>query len=400
MNRVAIVAWLLVLALALAALEFTARIAFPLPALGNFNRIDYSPTTITPSMRPLRYLMNSALLWESEPDHARSEMNLNLYGFRDKPWDVLHKRAPRLAIVGDSFIEGFLTTDETTIPALFAREAQAHGQALEVYNLGVGGTGLIDYFKLIQDAATALAPDEIIIAFYANDFAGAPQFGPALIRPPFIPVYRRPWVPRIAQIAKRLAAHQPVALAWHSKPVPFVAPVPDPSNPWTQHAAELAPKVDPELADAMRRATFNPFVTDELVEYAYYLRQSIDVSAYLQFMRDYLAQRGCKLRLAYIPYSAQVSDYYIPFKHHYGGRDVASLTAPEYQVNAAHIAQVSNRLGIPFLDLTPLLREREARGEHLYWDYDLHFRPAGYAFVANALYDWRSGTATADAAAH
>jgi lysophospholipase L1-like esterase len=95
-----------------------------------------------------------------------------------------------------------------------------------------------------------------------------------------------------------------------------------------------------------------------------------------------------KLRLAYIPYPAQVSDYYIPFKHRYGGRDVASMSGPEFQVQAAHIAQVASQLSVPFLDLTPLLRAREAAGEHLYWDYDHHFRPAGYAFVADALYAW------------
>ena len=38
---------------------------------------------------------------------------------------------------------------------------------------------------------------------------------------------------------------------------------------------------------------------------------------------------------------------------------------------------------MPFLDLTPQLRAREAAGEHLYWDYDHHFRPAGYAFAAD-----------------
>ena len=34
----------------------------------------------------------------------------------------------------------------------------------------------------------------------------------------------------------------------------------------------------------------------------------------------------------------------------------------------------------------------EAAGDHLYWDYDHHFRPAGYAFVADAHYAWAAAT--------
>ena len=35
-------------------------------------------------------------------------MHLNLYGFRDGAWDVRHKRARRILFVGDSFVEGFM----------------------------------------------------------------------------------------------------------------------------------------------------------------------------------------------------------------------------------------------------------------------------------------------------
>ena len=117
------------------------------------------------------------------------------------------------------------------------------------------------------------------------------------------------------------------------------------------------------------------------------------MTTHLTFLRDFLAARGVRLRLAYLPYPAQVSDYYIPFKHRFGGRDVTSMSGPEFQVQAAHIAQVAAGLGVPFLDLTPQLRAREAAGEHLYWDYDHHFRPAGYAFAADALYAWARGAA-------
>jgi len=387
-RRVAIAAWGAAILLGFTILEVAARIVFPLPAIGNFNRIEYALTAISPSMRNKHYLMNSTLAWTSEPDHAGSTMHLNLYGFRDAQWDVLHKRAPRIVFVGDSFVEGFMAGDDQTIPAVFARRAREAGQAVEVFNLGVGAAGLSDYMKIVQDAVPALKPDEIVLVFYANDFAGEPPFTSERIRPPFEPRYRPAWLPRIVQVTRRLIAGEPVALRWHGGPKPFLAAVPDPTNPWTMREAELAPKVDPDIADAMRRATFNPHAVDELAEYAIQFRRVVDVTTHLMFLRDFLAARGVSLRLAYVPYPAQVSDYYVPFKHRFGGRNVTSMSGPEFQVQAAHIAQVAEGLGVPFLDLTPPLRAREATGEHLYFDYDHHFRPAGYAFAADALYAW------------
>jgi lysophospholipase L1-like esterase len=386
--RVILAAWCMMIALALVVIEVVARIVFPLPELTNFNRIEYTPTTIAPELRRKNFLMNSTISWTSDPDHAGSILHLNLYGFRDSQWDVAHKRAPRILFVGDSFVEGFMAADDEAIPAVFARRARAAGRVIEVFNLGVGGTDLPDYLKLIQDAVPALSPDEVVLVFYANDFAGQAPFSPAQIRPPFEPKYRSVWRPRIAEVVWRLIAGEPVPLAWHGKPKPYLAAVPDPSNPWTEHAATLAPKVDPDIADAMRRAMFNPFAVDELAEYAHYFRIPVDVSTHLSFLRDFLAARNVRLRLAYIPYPAQVSDYYIQFKHRFGGRDVVSMSGPEYQIQAAHIAEVAGRLSVPFLDLTPLVRAREDAGEHLYWDYDHHFRPAGYALAADALYAW------------
>ncbi len=387
-RRVAIAAWVVAVLLGVALLEVAARVVFPLPAIGNFNRIEYALTAISPSMRSKHHLMNSTLSWTSEPDHAGSTMRLNLYGFRDEQWDVLHKRARRILFVGDSFVEGFMAADDETIPAVFARRARATGQGVEVFNLGGGAAGLSDYMKIIQDAVPALAPDEIVLLFYANDFAGEPPFTPARIRPPFEPRYRPAWLPRIAQVSRRLITGEPVALRWHGEAKPFLAAVPDPTNPWTAREGELSPKVEPDIAAAMRRATFNPHAVDELAEYAFQFQRVVDVTTHLTFLRDFLAGRGVRLRLAYLPYPAQVSDYYVPFKHRFGGRSVTSMSGAHFQVQAAHIAQAASELSVPFLDFTPLLRAREAAGDHLYWDYDHHLRPAGYALAADALYAW------------
>ena len=214
-------------------LEVAARIVFPLPAIGNFNRIEYAPTAISPSMRSKHYLMNSTLSWISEPDHAGSTMHLNLYGFRDAQWDVLHKRARRILFVGDSFVEGFMAADDETIPAVFARRARAAGQAVEVFNLGIGATGLSDYMK-IDPGRRAGARHRT-----RSCWCSTPTISPASRRSRRRGSARRssrataPLVAAHRAGGRRLIAGEPVALRWHGEAKPFLAAVPDPSNPWT-----------------------------------------------------------------------------------------------------------------------------------------------------------------------
>jgi hypothetical protein len=390
-RSVAIAAFALIAIATLAVLELGARVLFPLPALANFNRIEYAPTTITPAMRGKHYLMNATLAWESAPDRAGSTIHLNLYGFRDPQWDVVHKRARRIAFVGDSFVEGFMAADDESIPAVFRKRAQERGAAVEVFNLGIGGTDLMDYVKLIQDAVPALEPDELVLVFYANDFFGAPSFSQSDIRPAFVPRYRSPIEPRIVEIVRRAIAGETVPTRWHSKPSPFLAAVPDPSNPFTKDGGKLDAQVDRDIAQAMREGRFNPFVVGELTSYGREFKKGVDISPHLEFLRSFLASHHVSLRLAFIPYPAQVADYYIPFAQRFGGRDVQSMSGPEYQVQAAAIAQIAARLGIPFLDLTEQIRAHETSGEHLYYEYDHHMRPVGYAYAAGWIYDWMMG---------
>ena len=102
----------------------------------------------------------------------------------------------------------------------------------------------------------------------------------------------------------------------------------------------------------------------------------------------FLDARGVVLRVAYLPYPLQVSDFYRAFPTHHTGEAVPSLLGPQYQLHASLVAREAALLGIPFLDLTPVLRAESARGKPLYWSYDEHMRPEGYAFVAGALEAW------------
>ncbi len=378
-------AWLLGIAVALAVAEIAARFYFPLPDVRNFNRIAYSPLEVSGGMRERPDMGHTSYWYASAPDHARSVHHLNLNGFRDRDWNVATKHGRRVLFVGDSFVEGFMAADDQSIPRVYERLARGAGADVEVWNLGIGAAGLPEYVSVIQDAVPALHPDEIVLVFYANDFLALEPFSEKLVKAPFVPEHPSRWYPRLLGVVRQLIAHQPVARAGYREPFPFLAAVPDPSNPWTANDAQFSAHVEPAIADAMRKGLFNPFNVDEAKVFARLLPATVDVGGYLRFLKQFLDAQGVALRLAYIPYPLQVSDYYRAFAAQYSSHDAPSLVAPEFQVHAALVAREAAQLGIPFLDLTPVLRAEEARGNHLYWDYDEHMRPEGYARVARAL---------------
>lgn len=58
-----------------------------------------------------------------------------------------------------------------------------------------------------------------------------------------------------------------------------------------------------------------------------------------------------------------------------------------YQVHQRQLAEQCAELQIPFLDLSPTIAREEARGRHLYWDYDDHPKAVGNSVVAQALFE-------------
>ena len=387
--RIRLTAWAIVAIVVLAAAELAARIIFPLPEIVNVNRTAYSPQMVSGLKQSS--LGHASFRYESAPDNAASVHYLNLYGFRDSERPLAKQHSRRLLFVGDSMVEGFLAAESETIPRVFEAIARAKGSDIEVWNLGVGGAGLGDYVALIQDAVPAFAPDELILVLHANDLLGSPQFTPSLVKPAFVAQSASPWMPRLVSVAVRAMRGEAVPRAWHDTPFMFFAAVPNAANPWSQNGAAYAKIVAPAIATAMREGHFNPFNVAEVQTYEHYLSQPVDIAPWFAFFKAFLDARGVTFRIAYIPQPAQTTDYYMPFKQRFCPPDVPSLMGERYQQGAATATAAARSLGIPFLDLTPAIRAAEAQGRHLYWNYDEHLRPAGYAFVANAIYDWRSG---------
>jgi len=366
------------------------RLVFPCPEIANFNRVLYTDIFRSDLLRR-PYIVRASFVWKSAPDHAGCVMHLNDYGFRSPDWRF--ERVPgreRVLFVGDSFTEGFMASDDQTIPAVFAREARRGGSDVEAINLGLGAAGIPNYWELIRDATSLFKPDAIFVVLYANDLPTLP-FDPAWLKDPIRPVRARCSFPRVCEVVRRLLRGETVPRRWSFVKHLFVPVVPDPLSPWSNRglARHFRTFVDPTLADAMERAELNPFMVNDLTRAELKLREPVDVTEHLRAVRDYTRSRGVPVRVAYIPYPAQVSDYYVPFQLKFNySKDIRSLRDHAYRAHAESVRRSCATLGIPFYDLTPLIEGEESQGHHLYWEYDEHMRGRGYLLVGRALYDW------------
>jgi hypothetical protein len=384
--------WIVLLTLLLALEEILFRAVFPIPEVANFNRVNYTTVSVQefgPSFLSNRApAMNAAFQWKSRPDGASFELHLNLYGFRDRTWRVQPQRGTdRVMFVGDSIVEGFMASDRETIPHGYANAAAQSREAVEAMNFGLGAMGIDHYLRLVRDAAPLFRPNRIIVVMYANDLPYSSTV-PDNVGPVLTPVYTWPWLPRGPLVAWRALRREVVPRRWHSRATLFVPVVPHPLNPWSKPPPQFS-RIDAGLADAMRKGELNPFLVDFVNNADTALRQPTDPSNALRRFQAMAQSVSAELRIVYLPFSVQVSDYYLPFLEKYALHPVGhSLTGPECQIHAAAIAKSCHDLGIPFLDLTPLLKEAEATQEHLYWNYDDHMRGSSYLRVGATIYEW------------
>ena len=374
--------------------EVVMRLAFPIPEVVNFNRIRYSRTQYSqmPAASDLEQsgpLANATYLWTSDPDHAESVHKLNIYGFRDKTWPVERSDDRcRVMFVGDSFVEGFLANEHETIPKGFEQAAASSSTSVETLNLGVGASGVDDYFPLIRDAVPLFRPDQLVLVFFAND-CPFPPYNAQWLDTPLTPK-RSSWsVPRLYYCVDRLIQGRTIATSFGSKPFPFLPVVPDPRNPWSESETRRSFEefVSPQLAASMTKGRFNCFLVNGHTMFKQFLVCNFDAMPHLSALRAFLDRYSTELLIVYLPSRQQVSDAYLQFVAESDiDKTPDSLMGDQYQGHARILAGACKELSVPFLDLTPVLRRAEKEGHRLYWDYDDHMKGEGYLLVGQHIF--------------
>lgn len=335
-------------------------------------------------------MRNQTWHWQSVADTTTVfEHYMNRYGFRDEEWFV--KRKPgkqRIIFVGDSFVEGVMAEQDETITAGFKNAA---GQKYEVFNCGIVGVGLVSYLQLVADIIPIYQPDVVFFCIYANDLG---EKEPVIPRFYLSPEYFDWYKPRLFELLNQMLTNGPILFRWHSDSKPYLAACPSEANPWTNHHDELQPHVSPWLAEAMKKGTFNPFRTNSLFKEEHFLKLSPRLGETILFLKFICTKYKVTPVIVYIPTRNQLTKYYYQFE-----RELCQVKCPEpidltiekYQLHQRVIARQCKAQNIPFINLIEIIREREAKGEHLYWNYEEHMKAKGYLLLGKAIWnEWQS----------
>ena len=249
------------------------------------------------------------------------------------------------------------------------------------------GVGISSYLQLLSDMVPVFKPDVVIMIFFANDHSHKPPQIPAF---EMEPQYYSWCKPRLLEIVQLASEGRPLNPRWKNKPMPYLPSVPARNNPWTTDRLTLSQHVRDDIAVAMQKGEFNPFRTNqllkerEMVGHDPMLDEAFDFLAYFRQKHDF------DLITAYIPARHHVTNKYYPFEK------AQCITCPEtldFTLDSLHtlknsISAITGEKGIPFIDLTPIVRQAEQQGNELYWHYDDHMLTGGYQLVSRTLWEY------------
>jgi lysophospholipase L1-like esterase len=254
-------------------------------------------------------------------------------------------------VIGDSFTFGPSVDMAQTYPAQLERALAGRGIVTEVINWGVTGYNMWQYIEVLTHKALPLNPDLVILGLFFNDIGeyppegyGAPNFKGYN---PFARGFEGGWL-----------AHSALFTLLNNLNFAFE----------TRFRHRRGHRYLMGVAE--RRRHFGPENADHWSHKLMYGKA--DPEIYARFQEE-LRRFSEIAATAHVPLLVAM----IP--------DAAQLHNPDGQAVNRIVRQSASNLGLPFLDLTPVL-EKEPDPRTLYlFPKDAHNSPEGYRIIGEAL---------------
>jgi hypothetical protein len=293
------------------------------------------------------------------------EFSTNSLGYRDEEIGEKGDRDYRILVLGDSITLGDFVAADETYPAYIERSLIAagnpalEGRNLRVINAGVGAIDLQNEFAILMETGLSVEPDVVLVGLYLNDAYHSPvlkirRLSPALSWSHFLRVASM-WLDvsldryvyegtglrdkdAIESARERFVATHSVAEGdLHSSQDAFHAAIAERIGGWGYAwSGDFWPKIVPIL----------------------------------ELMKQVANERGFRLAVLLFPVSHQVHSELL-------------MDEPQREFDR-HMTG----LGLPHIDLLPLLREKYQRdGVNVFYDY-CHYRPEGNEYFAKAVADF------------
>ncbi|MEZ5287596.1 MAG: SGNH/GDSL hydrolase family protein [Vicinamibacterales bacterium] len=296
---------------------------------------------------------------------------VNALGFRGKETTVEKPQGTyRIVMLGDSFTMGKGVEDDQTFSVLVERElntrAEACGGHVEVINAGVDSYApVLEWLYLTRDLQK-LHPDLVVMNLDVSDLVQEQA-------------YRHE--------SERDATGEVSAVPLRGDPDTII----DRIRVFTEHHLFLTRVA---LFYAIKTFDYRELTVRDVVTMAntetvaHTLVDDVDrtdqwrtIFDSITKAKDFSKSHGMEFLLTVYPWAHQVSDTeWVPGRYTFmpdGAR------AADTSVRTIHEMSAAN--GVPLLDVTPVFRQHVGGTEHLYFDHDMHWTPAGHRVMAEGL---------------
>lgn len=285
------------------------------------------------------------------------EISTNSLGHRNR--EIGPKDRLRVLFLGDSITVQDYLPEERTIVRRVEQLSESTDEPLETVNAGVGAIGLATELAILMETGLATDPDVIVLNWYLNDVESSA--GIELVTPTGLFAYSR--------LAELLGAR--VALLedrWLQRDVATISMETD-----AQWRAELEERLPSQPGDHGRDPkAFNKLIKDLIFDWGSAWSEGAwdRMEPLLIEMKRQADLLGVPFLIVAFPVFDQVTAEFV------------------YDYPQQRLAAIATEMGVPMLDLLPLLRaEFRSSDEVLYWDW-CHPSPAGSEIIAAAILEF------------
>ena len=285
------------------------------------------------------------------------EIQTNSLGYRNR--ELGPKERPRILFLGDSItVQDYLPEQQTIVRRVEALSA-ATDEPLETVNAGVGAVGLATELAILQETGFATDPDAIALNWYLNDVQASA--GVELVEPEGLLAQSR-----LAELLlASIAGLEPNRRRSDLSTIP-----PEIDAQWRAELEARLPSRPGNVATDPR--AFNQRVKDLVFDWgsAWADGAWTRMTPLFVEMKRQADLRGLPLFIVAFPVREQV---------------VATRVRDYPQ---RRLREIADALGVPMLDLLPILRQKYRR-EHrpLYFDW-CHPSPLGSEVIAAAILEF------------
>jgi len=296
----------------------------------------------------------------------------NSLGYRNP--EIEAKTKPRVLFLGDSITFADTVDEEDSFVRRVEALAGESDLPIETVNAGVGAIGLETYWHILQETGLKTDPDLVVVGLYLNDFQSSRML--PLFQPP--EMLQWSWAANYLfhTFSKRFADYTRDSEQWDDR-IPRIPK--ETLNEWEGFVDCCFEELEPSGVPSFE---FKELVKAHMHDWggAWSYGAWDKMSVILAKMKQRLDEENISLAIIMFPVRSQVEQE-------------AVLNFP--QRRAAGIAQ---KLGVPMLDLLPILRQewRKSR-QALFFDH-CHYSPYGHKVLSPEIVEFVQKTLKKDGA--